>query len=128
MNKSRIELVLRLLLIAMLVAFGANKFLGFMPMPEPPEAGGKFLGALMGAGYVFPTIGVVFLVSALLLLMRRVALGVLLVAPIAVNILGYHLQYDPEGIGAGAALAFLLLALAVLNGKAIGELFRSSAS
>ena len=125
MNKTRIELALRFILIAMLAAFGANKFLHFMPMPEPPEEGGQFLGALMGAGYVFPAIGIVFLVAAVCLLTRRVALGLVLVAPVAVNIIGYHLAFDPAGIGAGAVLTFLLLGVAFMNCDDVCALFKS---
>ena len=109
----------------MLLAFGANKFLHFMPMPEAPEAGGQFLSALVGTGYVFPTIGVVFLLAALCLLTRRVALALVLVAPIAVNIIEYHLTFDPAGIGAGALLTFLLLGVAFMNCDDVCALFRA---
>ena len=128
MNKSRIELALRFVLIAMLAAFGANKFLHFMPMPEPPEEGGQFLGALMSAGYVFPTIGIVFLLAAACLLIKRVALALVLVAPIAVNIIGYHLAFDPAGIGAGAVLTFLLLGVAFMNCDEVCGLLKSGPS
>jgi len=102
----------RLLLALMIAVFGANKFLEFMEMPTPPGEGGQFLGSLMASGYIFPTIGVVFLVSALLLLMKKVVLPLLLLAPIAVNIIAYHLIYDPANIGAGAVLVALMLLVA----------------
>jgi len=102
----------RLLLALMVAVFGANKFLHFMEMPPPPEEGMKFLTALTASGYIFPIIGVVFLLSALLLLMKKVVLPLLLLAPIAVNILAYHLTYDPAGIGAGVVLVVLMLLVA----------------
>ena len=126
MNKSRLERAVRYLLIAMLAGFGANNFLHFTAMPEPPPEGGKFLGALGEAGYIFPTIGAVFLVATLLLALDRVALALLLVAPIAVNILGYHFKYDLPGTGAGGLLAALVVILALLHPKDIVALFRSS--
>ena len=124
MKKNRVEQVVRYLLVLMLGVFGANMFLHFMPQPEPPEEGGKFLGALQDAGYVFPTIGVVFLVSALLLIAGRVPLALLLVAPIAVNILGYHFEYDLAGTTAGGVLAGLMIVLALLRAKDVAALFR----
>ena len=39
MNQSRLEQVVRYLLVAMLAIFGANMFLHFVPQPAPPEAG-----------------------------------------------------------------------------------------
>jgi putative oxidoreductase len=128
MNISLINRIARILLAIMLLVFGANKFFHFMEMPAPPEAGGKFLGMLMDAGYVFPTIGVVFIVAGLLLLIGRNALAVFLVAPIAVNILGYHIQYDMAGIGAGVVLSALLLIVAGLNCGQICRVFSGAAS
>lgn len=123
MSKARIELVVRLLLALMAGVFGANKFAHFLPQPDPPQAGGEFLGALMDAGYVFPAIGIVFILSALLLLANRVVLALVLLAPIAVNILGYHIQYDLAGIGPGGVLAGLLLVLAIVRAKDVAQLF-----
>ena len=123
--KSKLELVVRLILGLMLAVFGANKFLHFMPMPDPPEAGGKFLGALMGAGYVFPFIGVVFLVVAVLLFLNRaVPFGLILLAPMTVNILMYHLKFDFAGIGAAALLAVLHVTLAFLHRDRFASLFK----
>ena len=101
----------RFLLAIALTAFGLDKFLHFMPQPEPPPEGAEFLGALFGAGYIFPTIGVVFLVTALCLVSGRVILGLMLLSPIVVNILLYHVTYDMAGIGPGAVIAALGLVL-----------------
>ena len=125
MQSSKFESGARILLAIMLAVFGADKFFHYLPMPDPPEAGGAFLGALTETGYIFPTIGVVFLLSALLLMTRRVVLALLLVAPIAVNILLYHVEYDMAGIGAGALLSVLLVMLAFLHGRDVGKLFGS---
>ena len=117
MNSSKTESAARYLLAVMLAVFGADKFFHFLEMPDAPEAGGKFLGALFETGYIFPTIGAVFLVSALLLMLKRVVLALLLLAPITVNIILYHVTYDVAGIGGGAVLTALMLVLAVLHAK-----------
>ena len=125
MNRLRVEQVARYLLVVMLTVFGANMFLHFMPQPAPPEEGGQFLGALAGAGYIFPIVGVVFLLSAVLLVARRVVFALLVLAPIVVNILGYHFRFDLPGTGPGALVATLMLVLAALNASEVAVLFRS---
>ncbi len=123
----KLRLVCRVLLALALTVFGADKFLHFLEMPEPPPEGGAFLVALTEAGYVFPTIGLVFLVSALCLITGRVALGLLLLAPVLVNILEYHLRFDPAGIGGGAVLTALWVVLAVTHVGDFGPLLRPTA-
>jgi len=125
MKSSKFETGARIVLAIMLAVFGADKFFHYLPMPDPPEAGGAFLGALGAAGYIFPTIGGVFLLSALLLMAKRVVLALLLLAPIALNIVLYHVQYDMAGIGAGALLSTLMVVLACLHAGDVGRLFGS---
>jgi hypothetical protein len=91
-----------------LVVFGLNGFLQFLPQPAPPEAAGKFAGALFATGYMFPLIkGVEVVVGALLLSNRFVPLALALIAPNVVNILLFHIFLAPGGIG----LALIVLAL-----------------
>ncbi len=114
----------RYLLVLVLVVFGSNQFLSFMPKPEPPPDGGAFLGALQDARYVFPTVGVVFLLSALTLLVNRaVGFGLVLLAPIAVNIILYHLQFDVAGIVPGLVLTTFLVVVAAQNAAHFRSLF-----
>jgi len=84
----------------------------FLEMPPPPSEGGAFLGALAGTGFIFETVGAVFLASALFLVLGRVVLALAMLAPIAVVILEYHLVYDFAGIGVGAVLTALMLLVA----------------
>lgn len=110
----RAVLVVRVLLGLMLVVLGLNGFLNFIPQPPPPSDGGEFLGALM-AGNVLPVVkGFEVLIGVLLLSGRFVPLALVMLVPIAVGIVLYHLTFDIPG-GAGgyvvvAMLAFLLWA------------------
>ena len=98
----------RIVLGLMLVVFGLNKFLQFMPTPPMTDEAGPFMGALVGTGYMMPIVAVVEIaVGALLLFNRYVALALLLLAPISVNIVAFHLFLDIGGIG-GAAFVFIL--------------------
>lgn len=51
--KDRIFFGSRIVLGLIFFVFGLNGFFHFIPMPPPPEAGGKFLGALFETGYFF---------------------------------------------------------------------------
>ncbi len=116
----------RFTLALILVVFGLNQFLGFMPPPEAPEAGAAFLSALNDATYIFPVKAIVFLICAALLVAGRIPLAWLLLAPITVNILIYHVRYDIEGIIAGAVVAALQLVLFVCYAREFGPLFAAA--
>jgi putative oxidoreductase len=122
--KAKIEIGVRYVLALVLLVFGINKFASFLSMPAPPEEGGAFLGALAGTGYVFPAVGIVFIVVGILLAMNRaVGFALVLLAPMTVNILLYHLKFDVPGIGAGALVAVLQLILVVLHREKFASLF-----
>lgn len=113
MNK--VILVSRLLLGLIFFVFGLNKFLGFMQPPAPSPQGAEFLGALFQAGYFFPFLGVVeVLCGAALLTGLFVPLALLVLAPVVLNIVLYHLFLDPSGIALG--LIALVLGLVVAHG------------
>ncbi len=121
----RFEQAIRYLLALALLLFGADKFLHFLPKPEAPPAGAAFLQALADSSYLLPTVGIIYLLSALCFLSRRVVLGVVLLAPVLVNILGYHWKYDLPGIGGGAVLTALTLLVFLLNAGRFSVLFCS---
>jgi hypothetical protein len=92
--------------------FGLNGFLGFIPPPtEPMPEGAVALGtAFMGSGYLMQLIKGTEVIGGLLLLTARfVPLGLVLLAPVVVNILAFHLWLAPSGTG----LAVVLLGLEV---------------
>ncbi|MEZ4449976.1 MAG: hypothetical protein R3B09_10900 [Nannocystaceae bacterium] len=108
-----VPLVARALLGAAFLVFGLNGFLHFMAMPAPPAAAGAFLGALGASGYMFPLVkGIEVVAGVLLLSGRYVPLALLLLAPILVNIVAYHLFLAPDGTGLVLFLVALELVLA----------------
>jgi len=117
---------IRLLLAIALAIFGADKFLHFMPRPDAPAQGQAFLAALGDAGYIFPIIGGAFLLSAALLLTKHIALAVVILTPITLNIILYHVRYDLAGIGPGAVIASMqLIMLWTCRGQFITMIFAS---
>lgn len=102
--------IVRILLGIVLIVFGANKFLHFIPMEVPTGSAGDFMNSLNATGYIFPFVGVLeVLIGVMLLLKKWVAFALILLAPISINILLFHLFLDIPGV----AVALLV---AIFNG------------
>lgn len=94
--------VIRILLGALLIFAGSNKFFHFAPDPKHSEAAGAFMGALASTGYMFPLIATVeILCGAAFVAGRFVALAAVVLAPVAINIVLFHAVFDPAGGGPG---------------------------
>lgn len=101
--------IARIVLGLMLLVFGANKFLHFIPMEAPTGTAGEFMNSLGATGYIFPVVGILeVIIGAMLLLKKWVAFALILLAPICINILLFHLFLDIPG------LSFALL-IVVIN-------------
>lgn len=92
-------LAARILLGLMFLVFGLNGFFNFLAMPEMPQPAGEFMGALAATGYFLPFLKIVETVSGLLLLIGFfVPLALLMLAPVVLNIILFHLFLAPGGI------------------------------
>lgn len=101
------EMVVRLLLGIMMVVFGLNKFLNFIPMEPANEDVAAAFGALMMMG-ILPIVGIIEVVGgALLLTNKQTGIALFFLAPVSFCAFLFHLMLDPAGIG-GAA--FFLIA------------------
>ncbi len=79
------------------LVFGLNGFLNFLPQPPLPAEAGSFIGGLVSAKYLFPLLkGTEVVAGALLLSGRFVPLALTLLAPIIVNIVGFHVALAPS--------------------------------
>jgi len=88
--------------------FGLNKLLPFLPQPPISGPPAQFFGALAATGYMIPLLATTEMVAGLMLLSGRfVPLGLTLLAPVIVNILGFHLFLAHGGL----ALPLVVLAL-----------------
>jgi len=93
-------LTARLLLGLICVVFGLNGFLNFLSMgPMPTGLAGQFIGALFLSHYYWAVAAVQIIGGVVLLVNRFVPLGLVLLGPVIVNILLYHLFLNPAGIG-----------------------------
>nr|WP_294773711.1 DoxX protein [uncultured Flavobacterium sp.] len=91
--------IVRIALGLALVIFGANKLFYFLPMEQPTGSAGDFMSSLNATGYIFPVLGVLEMVIGLLLLLKKwVAFALILLAPISINILLFHLFLGISGL------------------------------
>lgn len=103
-----ITIISRYLMALILLVFGVNKFMHFMPMPEMSGEAGKLMGALVSAGYFMPILGIVMILTGLALVFKKhTALMLVIMAPITLNILLFHLILDPANIMMAAVLTVL---------------------
>ena len=88
------------LLALVFIVFGANFFLHFLPMPPMGGDAGAFAGLLYKSGYLLIVKILEVVIGILLLVPITRALALLLIAPIAINILLFEvcLSHQP-GIG-----------------------------
>src|SRR5437899_1643478 len=109
-----LTIIARILLGLFFVVFGLNGFLQFIPMPPPPPGhAGEFTGALFGTGYLSVVMALQLIGGVLVLSGRFLPLGLLVLGPVIVNILLFHIFMDRKGLPMAivvAALALFLLA------------------
>ena len=105
--------VVRVVLGLFLLVFGLNGFLGFIEPPTPPAEGGAFLGALGDGLYIQIAHAVEAVAGVLLLVNRAVPLALVMLVPVVVGIVVYHLVFAPAGVPGyvvAALTAFLIWA------------------
>lgn len=102
-----LPLVVRFLIGAIFVVFGANKLLHFIPQPPLPAAAVPFITGLVASGYMLTTLAIVEVIAGALLISGRfVPLALTILAPIIVNIALFHTVLAP----APGMVMFLLAA------------------
>jgi putative oxidoreductase len=96
---SKIPTVARLGLGLPFAVMGLNKLFSFLPQPPMSGPPAEFFGALFATGYMLPLLAATEIVAGLLLLSGRfVPLALTLLAPVVVNILGFHLFLAKGGL------------------------------
>jgi putative oxidoreductase len=103
-----VTLIARLLLGLIFVVLGLNGFLNFMSMgPMPSGLAGQFIGALALSHYFWVVAALQVAGGVLLLVNRYVPLALVLLGPVIVNIILYHVFLDASG----AVLAIIVVIL-----------------
>jgi uncharacterized membrane protein YphA (DoxX/SURF4 family) len=116
-------LIARILLGLIFVMFGLNGFLQFLPQPAMPQPAIAFFGGLAASGYMLPLLFATQVLGGTLLLLGMVPLGVVILAPVIVNIVAFHVFLAPGGLLLAVVVASLALFLAWTHREAYRPLF-----
>ncbi|MCK0131974.1 DoxX family membrane protein [Flavobacteriaceae bacterium F08102] len=119
---STVKTIMRIVLGLILLVFGLNKFINFMPMEAPEE--GTFMYALMATGYMMPLLGFSETAIGIMLLLNKwKGFALAWLVPISVNIVAFHLAFDVSTIAPAALVAVLNGTLIYANWEDFKRLF-----
>jgi uncharacterized membrane protein YphA (DoxX/SURF4 family) len=104
-----VTLIARLLLGLIFLVFGLNGFLNFIKGPMPSGLAGQFVGALALSHYFWVIAAIQVAGGVLLLVNRYVPLALVLLGPVMVNIICYHVFLNPSGAVPAAVVTVLWL-------------------
>lgn len=122
-----VNTIIRIVLGVLLLFFGLNKFLNFMPPFDFGDSIGaeKLFNAYIESGYMLQLIGAVEAIVGLLLIINKAVPAALLAfLPIAVNILLFHGILDPANIAPGVLVSLLMTYLIYKNWGHYKHLFK----
>ena len=123
-----VTLIARILLGLAFLVFGLNGFLDFIPHgPMPAGTAGQFAGALAATHYMHRVSGLEVIAAVLLLVNRYVPLGLVLLGPIIVNILFFHIFMAPSTIGPGLLVTLLWFVVFASVRHAFSGIFQARA-
>jgi putative oxidoreductase len=111
LNK-KVTMIARILFGLVLLGFGLLGiyfyFVGVTPPMQYPEPAKKFMNALQDTGYMMLILSCLYvLVGASMLINRFVPLALILMTPISVNIVLFHVFLDIKSIFLGLVVGFL---------------------
>jgi putative oxidoreductase len=117
-------LIARILLGLIFFVFGLNGFLHFIPTgPLPSGLAGQFATVLAQSHYVLFVSALQVAGGVLLLVNRYVPLALVLLGPVIVNILLFHLLMAPSGLPLAIVVAILWGTVAFRNRQYFSGLF-----
>ena len=91
--------IVSIVLGLVLITFGLNKFFNFMPVMELSAPGLEFMGAFVKIGYGMTVVAIVEIITGILIVTNKYrALALVILFPIMLNALLFHMFLDPENI------------------------------
>src|SRR5258708_39351524 len=119
-----VVLIARLLLGLTFVVCGLNGFLNFLSMgPMPTGLAGQFMGALLLSHYYWVVAALQIAGGALLLANQFVPLALVLLGPVIVNIICYHVFLNHSGAGFATVVTVLWLIVFYGNRQPFSGIF-----
>lgn len=123
--KSTFTTLLRVILAIALLFFGANKLFEFIPLYKLPNQATSFMESLQSSGYVIYVVAILEIVIGLMLLFKKwVPFALILLAPISLNILLFHLFLDVSDVWVAIIIVSFNVVLIYKYWKAYRPLFQ----
>ncbi len=123
-----LPMLARVVLGLIFAVFGVIGLFELGPQPEMSEEASAFMGAIMDTGYLWPVIKVSEIVCGVLLILGMfVPLALVVLAPIALNILLFHVFLAPEGSVIGIVILVLGLYIAHQHRESFSAVLRRKA-
>jgi putative oxidoreductase len=120
-------LIARILLGLIFVFFGVNGYLNFLHAPMPTGQAGQYMGVMFGTFYMY-FVSLVQLVGGVILLSGQfVPLALVLLGPVLVNILLFHISFQPSGLPPGIVCTVLWLIIFFGYRRAFDGIFAQKA-
>jgi hypothetical protein len=120
-----VSLIARYLAGVIFLVMGLNGFLNFIPLPPPVGVAGQFMGALYVSHYLWVIFASQVIGGLLLLVNRYVPLALVILAPVIVNILTFHVLMAPSGLPMALFVAILWATIFIEVRPAFSGLFQS---
>ena len=116
--KTKILFILCLLTGIMFINAGLNKFFNYMPMPEEmPQEVLNQMTAMGQLGWLLPLVALAEIIGGMLFVIPKFrALGALILFPVLVGIIVYHIVVAPASIFMGLIL-FAIVIWAMVEDK-----------
>ena len=119
-----VTLIARILLGLVSLVFGLNGFLNFLNMgPMPTGLAGQFMGALFISHYYWVVAALQIAGGLLLLVNRFVPLALVLLGPVIVNILCYHVFLNHAGAAPAVVVTILWFIVFYANRQHFSGIF-----
>jgi uncharacterized membrane protein YphA (DoxX/SURF4 family) len=126
---AKLPTVTRILLGALFLFSSVTALLGVAPPMQLDGNGALFMGGLAATGYFFPLLKVTELIAGLLLVANRATpVALVILAPIIVNIVAFHVFLAPSGLPIAIAMLAGELYLAWTYRDVFAPLFRRGAT
>ena len=121
-------LIARMLLGLVFFVFGLNGFFNFIPGSLPSGPAGQFMSLLAQSHYDLVVSALQLVGGVLLLVNRYVPLALVLLGPVIVNIVLFHLLMYPDGLPVAAAVAIVWGIVALRHRRYFSGIFVRRAS
>lgn len=125
MGKGKLELIARWLVALPLLFFGLNSFFNFMTPPPMEGNIATFMNGLIATGYFLPFLGLAYIFIAILLIFNKwVPLALVILAPISIQIMLYHIFLDLATTLPGLIIFLLNIYLGIKHFDAYRPMFK----